>query len=74
MLITWPVFNYLIFLDKTKLKMKKILFSIVLFGMVFLTLSAFKKESNPLTDDFIIGDTGIASINALAFHYLDWFY
>ncbi|MEJ2113758.1 MAG: hypothetical protein P8X62_08740 [Flavobacteriaceae bacterium] len=47
--------------------MKKILFSIVLFGMVLLTLSAIKKDNNPLTDDFIIGDTGIASINALSF-------
>jgi len=47
--------------------MKKILISISLFGLVLLTLSAIKKDRNPLTENFIIGDTEIASINALSF-------
>ena len=47
--------------------MKKILFSIVLCGTVLLTLSAIKKSSNPLTENFITGDTQIASINSLSF-------
>ena len=47
--------------------MKKILFSITLCSVVLLMLSAIKKDTNPLTENFIIGDTRIASINALSF-------
>ncbi|MDU8887094.1 hypothetical protein RXV94_13065 [Yeosuana sp. MJ-SS3] len=47
--------------------MKKIIFSFTLCCMVLLTLSAFKKDSSPFTENFITEDTKIASINALTF-------
>lgn len=47
--------------------MKKTLYSLILCGIVLITISAVKKTDNSLKGNFIEGDTQIASINALSF-------
>lgn len=47
--------------------MTKVLFGLALVAVALITISAVDKSNPTLTDNFVIGDTGIASINALSF-------
>ncbi len=47
--------------------MKKLFFGIVICGMAYITIAAVSKKESNLTANFVVGDTEIASINALSF-------